>query len=58
MLTTLLALCAAALAGEVRLNSATVDEFAAIDGIDEATATRIVGLRETRGQLYLSLIHI
>ncbi len=52
MLTTLLTLFSAALAGDLRLNSATAEEFAALEGIDAATAQRIVALRQDRGQLY------
>ena len=52
MLTTLLAIFSAAIAGEIRLNSSSADEFEAVEGIDMATADRIVALREARGQLY------
>lgn len=52
MLTTLLALFSVAQADEIRLNSATAAEFAAVEGIDEATADRIIALRGERGQLY------
>jgi hypothetical protein len=52
MLTTLLAIFSTALAGELRLNTSSADEFQAVDGIDESTADRIVALREARGQLY------
>ena len=38
-----------ALAGELRLNSASVEEFAAVEGIDEAMAQDIVALRGERG---------
>lgn len=44
-------LCAptAALAAVLRLNSATVEELSAVEGIDAAAAARIVELREARG---------
>ena len=62
MLTTLLALFSTALADDIRLNAATAEEFAAVEGIDDATADRIVALRESRGQLYsveaLRVLHL
>ncbi|MFT5681794.1 MAG: hypothetical protein ACI8RZ_002712 [Myxococcota bacterium] len=52
MLTTLLAFFSAAQADEIRLNSATAAEFAAVEGIDDSMADRIIALRTDRGQLY------
>jgi hypothetical protein len=38
-----------ALAGELRLNSATAEEFAAVEGVDAQLAAEIVALRSSRG---------
>lgn len=56
--TSLLAVCAAILglsaaaeAAQVRLNEATAEQFASIDGVDADEAARIVSLRQQRGHL-------
>ena len=38
-----------ALAGDLRLNSATAEEFAAVEGVDAQMAADIVALRSSRG---------